>query len=46
MRLQELLKHNRSGSLTADEQAKMDEVLRMEHFMTMLKFKARLLLKG
>ncbi len=45
-RVQELMALNRSGSLTADEQAEMDEFLRMEHFMTMLKLKARLLLKG
>lgn len=45
-RVQELMERNRSGSLTADEQAEMDEFLRMEHFMTMLKLKARLLLKG
>jgi hypothetical protein len=45
-RVQELLSRNRSGSLTADEQAEIDEFLRMEHFMTMLKLKARLLLKG
>ena len=45
-RVQELMERNRNGSLTADEQAEMDEFLRMEHFMTMLKLKARLLLKG
>lgn len=45
-RVQELMARNRSGSLTADEQAEMDEFLRMEHFMTMLKLKARILLKG
>jgi hypothetical protein len=45
-RVQELLERNRIGSLTPDEQAEMDEFLRMEHFMTMLKLKARLVLKG
>jgi hypothetical protein len=45
-RVQELLARNRSDSLTPDEQAEMDEFLRMEHFMTMLKLKARLVLKG
>jgi hypothetical protein len=37
---------SREGSLTPEEQAEMDEFLRMEHFMTMLKLKARLVLKG
>ncbi len=46
VRVQQLMERNRNGSLTADEQAEMDEFLRMEHFMTMLKLKARLLLKG
>jgi hypothetical protein len=45
-RVQELLAHNRDGSLTPAEQAEMDEFLRMEHFMTMLKLKARLLVQG
>ena len=46
VRLQELLARNRSDSLTPDEQVEMDEFLRMEHFMTMLKLKARLIVKG
>ena len=41
-RVQELLERNRNRTLTADEQAEMDEFLRMEHFMTMLKLKTRL----
>ena len=45
-RLQDLLAHNRNDALTPDEQAEMDEFLRMEHFMTMLKLKARLIVKG
>lgn len=45
-RMQDLLERNRTAGLTADEQAEMDEFLRMEHFMTMLKLKARLILKG
>ncbi len=42
-RMQDLLERNRTAGLTPDEQAEMDEFLRMEHFMTMLKLKARLL---
>jgi hypothetical protein len=43
---EELLARSRDGLLTPDERAEMDEFLRMEHFMTMLKLKARLVLKG
>ncbi len=45
-RMQELLERNRTIGLTPAEQAERDEFLRREHFMTMLKLKARLLLKG
>lgn len=45
-RMQELLERNRTAGLTPAEQTEMDEFLRMEHFMTMLKLKARLILKG
>ncbi len=45
-RFQDLLARKQSDSLTPDEQAEMDEFLRMEHFITMLKLKARLIVKG
>jgi PAS domain-containing protein len=41
-RAQELLQRRRDDTLTPDERAEMDEFIRMEHFMTMLKLKTRL----
>jgi hypothetical protein len=38
----ELLQKNREDRLTAQEKAEMEEFMRMEHFMTLLKAKARL----
>jgi hypothetical protein len=40
-RAHELLSRNRTGSLTPNEQAELDEFIRIEHFMVMLKLKAR-----
>lgn len=42
----ELLQLNRDNRLTAEERAEMDEFMRMDHFMTLLKAKARLKLAG
>ena len=36
-----LLDKNRGGNLTADERVELDEFQRMNHFMTMLKARAR-----
>lgn len=41
----ELLARNRSGKLTDNERAEMDEFTRMGHFMNMVKLQARLKLK-
>ena len=38
----ELLQANRENRLTPEDRAEMDEFMRMEHFMTLLKAKARL----
>jgi hypothetical protein len=40
-RLSDLLAKNRDGQLVADEQAELDEFLRMNRFMSRLKLKAR-----
>ena len=40
-RASDLLQKNRDGQLTADEQLELDEFQRMNHFMTMLKARAR-----
>lgn len=40
-RLRDLLEGNRNGRLTAEEQAELDEFSRMNHFMSMLKIRAR-----
>jgi len=40
-RVSELLHRNKEESLTADEEAELDEFLKVEHFMRMLKIKAR-----
>lgn len=38
----DLLQKNREDRLTPDERTEMDEYMRMDHFMTLLKAKARL----
>jgi hypothetical protein len=38
----DLLQRNREDRLTAGERAEMEEFMRMDHFMTLLKAKARL----
>ncbi len=40
-RLSDLLERNRQDSLTAEGQAELDEFLRMNHFMNLLKIRAR-----
>lgn len=40
-RLKYLLEQNRQDMLTADERKELDEFLRMNHFMNMLKIRAR-----
>lgn len=40
-RASELLEKNRSGSLSSEERAELDEFERMNHFMSMLKIRAR-----
>ena len=40
-RASDLLDKNRSGNLTPDERVELDEFQRMNHFMTMLKARAR-----
>jgi hypothetical protein len=42
----ELLQRNRENRLTPEERAEMQEFMRMDHFMTLLKAKARLKLAG
>ena len=39
--LDELVEKSKSGGLTSQEQSALDEFLRMEHFMRMLKARAR-----
>ena len=41
MRASTLLDKNRHGNLSTDEQVELDEFQRMNHFMTILKAKAR-----
>lgn len=36
-----LLEKNREGTLTAEEQTELDDFSRMNHFMSMLKIRAR-----
>ena len=36
-----LLDRQRDGTLTADESTELDEIARMNHFMSMLKIRAR-----
>jgi hypothetical protein len=40
-RIHELLEANREGELSAEEQAELDEFSRIEHFVRMLKARAR-----
>jgi len=40
-RISELLHRNKEESLTSDEEAELDEFLKVEHFVRMLKIKAR-----
>ncbi|HLV33523.1 MAG TPA: hypothetical protein VKY59_00355 [Spirillospora sp.] len=40
-RLRYLLEQNSNGALTAEERRELDEFLRMNHFMNMLKIRAR-----
>jgi hypothetical protein len=40
-RIRDLLGRNQEGRLTEDEQIELDEFLRVEHFVRMLKIKAR-----
>ncbi len=40
-RASELLEKNRQGTLTAEENAELEEFSRMNHWMSMLKAKAR-----
>jgi hypothetical protein len=45
-RLSDLLEQNRQATLTAEERGELDEFLRMNHFMNMLKIRARQKLAG
>lgn len=40
-RLTELLMKNKQGNLTSDEQEELDAFLQLNHFMNMLKIRAR-----
>jgi hypothetical protein len=40
-RVHTLFEHNRTGRLSANEKAELDELLRIDHFFTMLKVRAR-----
>ena len=40
-RASELLGKNRSGQLSSEEMSELDEIQRMNHFMSMLKARAR-----
>jgi hypothetical protein len=41
-RAHELMQHNRDNSLTPQERIEMEEFMRLDHLMTLLKAKARL----
>lgn len=45
-RLHELLDKNSEEGLTSDERTELDEILRLDHLMTVVKLKARLKLAG
>jgi hypothetical protein len=45
-RLHFLLDQNSHDRITAEERSELDEFLRMDHFMTMLKIRTRLKLAG
>jgi len=40
-RIEGLLEKNRQGTLTSEEQAELDEVERLEHFMRLIKARVR-----
>ena len=40
-RIEELLEKNRQGNLNSEEQAELDEVERLEHFMRLIKARIR-----
>ncbi|MBI5957128.1 MAG: hypothetical protein HY866_00235 [Chloroflexi bacterium] len=42
----DLLQRNRENRLSLEERSEMEEFMRMDHFMTLLKAKARLKLAG
>lgn len=46
MRLRYLLAANRNGTLSEREQAELDDALQMDHFITLLKARAHVKLKG
>lgn len=46
IRAHELLEKNRSGSLSNDERAEMEEFRQIDHLLTLVKTKARLKLKA
>ena len=45
-RVEALLEKNRNGTLTPDEQAELDEVERLEHFMRLVKARLRQIITG
>lgn len=45
-RASELLERNRQNLLTSDERAEMEEFMRVDHVMTVLKLKVKLKLAG
>ena len=44
-RLHELLQHSSDGVLTSDERSELDEFLRINHLVSMIKLKAQLALQ-
>jgi hypothetical protein len=40
-RVRELLERNRNGLLSSEESAELDEISRLNHFVSMLKIRAR-----
>lgn len=46
MRAHDLLEKNRTGSLSDDERAEMEEFRQIDHMMTLVKAKAKLKLKA
>jgi hypothetical protein len=45
-RIEELLEKNRQGNLSSEDQAELDEVERLEHFMRLIKARVRQKLAG